>query len=142
MSQGQWCCLPRVLWEMPMEVWMGKKGRAQEWTVPFFKCHACKTICDSFLGQCASSNTGKGSQQSLVLHCHSCMMVSHFLVNKAVLIRFFSYSGKTIPNGTDKNQLGTPENEGKFQKCPLFTIKKSRYVFLLGCRSPPAGYFV
>ncbi len=35
----------------------------------------------------------------------------------------FSYSGKTIPNGTDKNQLGTPENEGKFQKCPLYTVK-------------------
>ncbi len=36
---------------------------------------------------------------------------------------FFSHSGKTIPNGTDKNQLGTPENEGKFQKCSLFTVK-------------------
>lgn len=25
----------------------------------------------------------------------------------------FSHSGKTIPNGTDKNQLETAENEGK-----------------------------
>lgn len=42
MSQGQWCCRPRVLWEMLMVTWMGKRGQAQEWTVPFFKCHACK----------------------------------------------------------------------------------------------------
>lgn len=48
---------------------------------------------------------------------------------------FLSHSGKAIPNGTDKNQLGTPENEGKFQKCPVFQL-------LLGCMSPPAGYFV
>lgn len=38
-----------------------------------------------------------------------------------MLICFVSHSGKTIPNGTDKHQLGTPENEGKFQKWPLLT---------------------
>lgn len=46
-----------------------------------------------------------------------CLVMSH-----VPLFAFF-HSGKTIPNGTDKNQLGTPENEGKFQKCPLFTVK-------------------
>lgn len=47
---------------------------------------------------------------------HSIRLVM-FLVSKAALVSFFfSRSGKTIPNGTDKNQLGTPENEGKFRK--------------------------
>ena len=45
---------------------------------------------------------------------------------KAVLICFVSHSGKTIPNGTDKNQLGTPENEGKFQKYRLCTVKEKK----------------
>lgn len=35
---------------------------------------------------------------------------------------FFYHSGKTIPNGTDTNQLGTPESEGKFQKRSPFTV--------------------
>lgn len=33
-----------------------------------------------------------------------------------------SFSGKAIPNGTDKHELGTPEHEGKFQNSPQFTV--------------------
>lgn len=58
------------------------------------------------------------------------------------------FSGKAIPNGTDKHQLGTPENEGKFQICLFLVwkylwikIARLHYVFL-GCRAPPAGYFL
>lgn len=67
------------------------------------------------------------------------------------MLLLFSHSGKTVPNGTDKNQLGTPENEGKFQKCLQFTVKANlesvdvRHMISDGffyCRSPSAGYFV
>lgn len=37
------------------------------------------------------------------------------------------YSGKTIPNGTDKLHLGTPENEGTFQVTPRCQV----FLFLL-----------
>lgn len=43
-------------------------------------------------------------------------------------IVFFHCSGKTIPNGTDKNQQITPENEGKHT-----------FFLFFGYRSPPAG---
>lgn len=37
-----------------------------------------------------------------------------------MLLMLLFFSGKTIPNGTDKHQLGTPENEGKFHSCFQF----------------------
>lgn len=41
-------------------------------------------------------------------------MYKTVFINSFVLFFFvFSHSGKTIPNGTDKNQLETAENEGK-----------------------------
>lgn len=43
-SRAPWFCLPRASWKTRLEVWMKTKGRTPEWTVPFFKCHACKTL--------------------------------------------------------------------------------------------------
>lgn len=37
-------------------------------------------------------------------------------------IVFFHCSGKTIPNGTDKNQQITPENEGKLIFIFIFLV--------------------
>lgn len=47
MFQGRWYYLPRAWLETLMEVWIVKMEQAQEWTVPFFKCHGCKTVCSS-----------------------------------------------------------------------------------------------
>lgn len=47
MFQGQWYYLPRAWLETLMEVWIVKMEQAQEWTVPFFKYHGCKTVCSS-----------------------------------------------------------------------------------------------
>lgn len=107
-SRAPWFCLPRASWETRLEVWVKTKARTPEWTVPFFKCHACKTFRNV-------------SAMSTIAASFRVPAVSFLCLS--LLLRCGVFSGKAIPNGTDKHQLGTPENEGKLCTCPFFAGK-------------------
>lgn len=74
-----------------------------EWTAPYFKSRTCKRI---------------------FFFSPLCITVPH-----ANIVCPVCCSGTTIPNGTDKDHMGTPENEGKWLSS--FTSRTTEHN---GCR--------